>query len=265
MKNMFTIKFNYRVNKSVARTAAHCLVAATLVTGLTACDASKKVTELAAAAAQDSVPAVPTDASVTDVTDVADTSTGSPGTGDTPEGPETDSSETPPETDTVPDTIAALSNTELLLGAPNVSCEADAELFKQTMIAVTNESRMVVRACGDMTAAVVPTVSWNENLAQAALSHARDMTTNNFFDHTGSDGLGVSERATAAGYQWRAIGENIAAGQLDVGEVHQGWVDSPGHCLNIMSELYTEMGAACLSDPNTEYGSYWVVVFGDAR
>ena len=262
MKNMSTIKFVYRVNKSVARTAAHCLVAATLVTGLVACDASKKVTELAAAAAQDRVPAVPTD---TSVTDLADVNSGNPGTGDTPEVPETDSPEAPPETDTIPETIAALSNTELLLGAHDVSCEADAELFKQTMIAVTNESRMVARACGDMAAAAVPTVSWNDNLAQTALSHARDMTTNNFFDHTGSDGLGVSERATAAGYQWRAIGENIAAGQLDVGEVHQGWVDSPGHCLNIMSELYTEMGAACLSDPNTQYGSYWVVVFGDAR
>ena len=104
---------------------------------------------------------------------------------------------------------------------------------------------------------------WNNRLAQAAANHANDMVTHNFFSHDGSDGLGVSDRADAVAYNWRAIGENIAAGQRDIEEVHQGWLDSPGHCRNIMNSLYTEVGAACVTSNSADYGTYWVVVFGD--
>ena len=73
----------------------------------------------------------------------------------------------------------------------------------------------------------------------------------------------MSDRADSVAYNWRAIGENIAAGQLEIEEVHQGWLDSPGHCRNIMNPLFTEVGAACVTGVDTDYGTYWAVVFGD--
>ncbi len=153
----------------------------------------------------------------------------------------------------------------LINGAAEVGCEAEAGLFNSTMLELINASRSEFRMCGARARDAAPVLAWNNLLAETARIHAVDMTTNNFFSHTGSDGLGVSDRATAAGFIWRAVGENIAAGQRDQAEVHQGWLDSEGHCVNIMNQEYTEVGAACVSDESTDFVDYWVVVFGDAR
>lgn len=53
----------------------------------------------------------------------------------------------------------------------------------------------------------------DDRLRSAAYGHAEDMAANDFFDHTGSGGSTIGTRATAAGYQWTSLGENIAAGQ----------------------------------------------------
>jgi uncharacterized protein YkwD len=93
------------------------------------------------------------------------------------------------------------------------------------------------------------------------------MANNNFFSHTGSDGQSVGYRATQAGYTWSAVGENIAAGipYSAVGAVMQGWIDSPGHCANLMRSNYTELGAAKASNPSSTYVIYWTQVFGRPR
>jgi uncharacterized protein YkwD len=153
---------------------------------------------------------------------------------------------------------------QLVAGASQVACDtSDAEQFRETMLAVIRASRAAARMCGDSSHGATTTVTWNPLLAAAALSHVQDMATFNFFSHEGSDGLSVSNRADNVGYNWRAIGENIAAGQLDIEEVHQGWLDSPGHCRNIMNPIFTEVGAACVVGSDTDYGTYWAVVFGD--
>jgi uncharacterized protein YkwD len=45
----------------------------------------------------------------------------------------------------------------------------------------------------------------------------------------------------------------------------QGWIKSPGHCANIMSPAYTEMGAAFVVNAQSSMGIYWAQVFGAAR
>ena len=86
-----------------------------------------------------------------------------------------------------------------------------------------------------------------------------------FFSHTGSDGLQASDRVTNAGYQWRAMGENIAAGQRYMAEVISGWLDSPGHCENIMSPAFTELGAGVYFVDGSSYPIYWTQVFARPR
>lgn len=153
---------------------------------------------------------------------------------------------------------------QLIDNASTVSCSAsNSDAFRETMLAVIRAARASSRMCGDSNHDVAGTVTWNPLLEQAALMHVQDMATVNFFSHEGSDGLSVSNRADNVGYNWRAIGENIAAGQLEIEEVHQGWLDSPGHCRNIMNPLFTEVGAACVPGVETDYGTYWAVVFGD--
>jgi len=148
--------------------------------------------------------------------------------------------------------------------ASAVSCAAsNSDEFRETMLAVIQAARAASRMCGNSSHDATGSVSWDTSLEQAALSHVQDMAYVNFFSHEGSDGLSVSSRADMVGYNWRAIGENIAAGQLDIEEAHQGWLDSPGHCRNIMNPLFTEVGAACVPGVDTDYGTYWAVVFGD--
>lgn len=91
------------------------------------------------------------------------------------------------------------------------------------------------------------------------------MARHNYFSHSGRDGSHVAERASRTGYPWRAIGENIAAGQMQADAAVQGWLNSPGHCANLMSPTYTEMGAAFAVNSRSSAGIYWVQVFGAAR
>ena len=151
---------------------------------------------------------------------------------------------------------------------PDVSatrCDMSPEAFKTMILAATNRSRSAARQCGSESFPATAPLRWSDKLTTAARGHSRDMATNSFFSHTGSDGLAPWDRAAAAGYSYRSVGENIAAGQRTVGEVQSGWMDSDGHCRNIMSAGYTEMGAACVVDPGSRYGRYWTVLFGRQR
>ena len=69
-------------------------------------------------------------------------------------------------------------------------------------------------------------------------------------------------RATAQGFPSGAIGENIAAGQRTAGSAQTGWIESAGHCRNIMQPSYTHMGASCVEDSGADFQRYWTVVFG---
>lgn len=70
--------------------------------------------------------------------------------------------------------------------------------------------------------------------------------------------------AAMSGCDWRAIGENIAAGQGSARKVMAGWLSSPGYCANIMSGDFTEMGAAHAIDRSTAT-IYRMQVFGSRR
>ena len=132
----------------------------------------------------------------------------------------------------------------------------------QTVLTLVNEARGRPRVCGDRSFAPAPPLAWNDQLAQAALVHSRDMAQRNYFDHVEPGGASVAERATKTGYRWRAVGENIAAGQGSAKQVVAGWLASPGHCVNIMSREFAEMGAAYAINPHSAMEIYWTQAFG---
>lgn len=116
-------------------------------------------------------------------------------------------------------------------------------------------------------------VSIDQKLTVAAQNHSNDMAANNFFDHRGSAGSQVSDRVTAAGYTWRRVGENIAAGYTTAAEVVAGWMDSPGHRANILNCTYVHTGVGYVFDPadaplagsGWPYRYYWTQVFAAPR
>ncbi len=132
---------------------------------------------------------------------------------------------------------------------------------QQAMLTLVNEARAAARNCGDEAFGAAQPLTWNCQLADAARVHSQDMSGNNFFSHTGSDGLKVSDRVTATGYSWRAVGENIAAGYSDESQTVTALLGSPGHCANIMNPDFREFGSAVAFTDRVVYPSYWTQVF----
>ena len=114
-------------------------------------------------------------------------------------------------------------------------------------------------------------------LADVARSHSQDMTINDFFNHENLNGQSPSERADAAGYScvnqgYIGIAENIFTGwqfsatitfrststkayfDLDglAKVVVDGWMDSPGHRRNILTDRYNKEGIGVGVNPETE-------------
>ena len=133
------------------------------------------------------------------------------------------------------------------------------------ILELANEARSRPRRCGVQQFPAVPPLSLESHLTSAARTQARDMAKHNMLDHTGSDGSAPDQRVTRAGYKWRATGENIASGPTTPDEVMEGWLASPGHCENLMSPRFKEMGIAWVVDPKSASGVYWAQVFGTRR
>jgi len=97
-------------------------------------------------------------------------------------------------------------------------------------------------------------------LADVAYGHASDMAAHNYFEHEDLAGRSPADRVRAVGYREKLVGENIAYGAMSADEVVQGWLDSPGHCENIMDARFAEMGVAFAAGQSAKRGLYWVQV-----
>jgi uncharacterized protein YkwD len=133
------------------------------------------------------------------------------------------------------------------------------------VLKLVNTARANGRACGSAYYEAVPQLHWSAKLGAAALSHSRDMAQHNYFGHKGSNGSTVAVRARDEDYLWRMIGENVATGRAKPEQVVEGWLSSPGHCVNIMNGSFTDMGAAYAVNPKSDTVIYWTQVFGTPR
>jgi uncharacterized protein YkwD len=131
--------------------------------------------------------------------------------------------------------------------------------FQQALMTRVNQVRASSRTCGSLTYAAAAPLRWNTKLFNAAAGHSADMAANNYFSHTSRDGRTFSQRITNAGYAWSNAGENIAAGQTSVDQVMTAWVNSPGHCANLMNKNYTEVGVSCVKNDSSTYKYYWTM------
>lgn len=150
----------------------------------------------------------------------------------------------------------------LALPGSLVAAECEMDKTDQALLERVNEARSQARQCGDKKFDAAESLAWNCELEDAARAHSEAMAKLEFFSHTGPDGVQIGERVKNRGYRWMAVGENIAGGQNSVDDVVDGWLSSPGHCSNIMSTKFTEMGAARVEAPGSPYSPYWTQVFG---
>jgi uncharacterized protein YkwD len=141
----------------------------------------------------------------------------------------------------------------------------DAGLAAQQVLAATNAARAEGRRCGDTWMEAAPPVRWNQQLADAALAHSQDMARQSYFAHTNKQGQDPAQRAEAQGYRWRQIAENISRGQNSAQEAVDSWINSPGHCRNLMEPRVSEMGAGLGIRQGRHPTAYWTQVFAAPR
>jgi uncharacterized protein YkwD len=96
----------------------------------------------------------------------------------------------------------------------------------------------------------------------AARLHSKDMADREFFAHDNPSGEDPWVRIEAAGFTGFAGGENIAAGRATGQETVDQWMDSDGHCANIMNPEFQFIGVGYY--PGGEYGHLWTQTFGRA-
>ena len=107
-----------------------------------------------------------------------------------------------------------------------------------------------------------PALTIDNRLAAASLVHGQNMARLGFFSHTGADGTQPWDRALAAGYDYRSIGENIAAGYSTADAAFTGWMNSAGHRANILNCSYRNVGLSYVAAPGSQWGYYWGQLFG---
>jgi uncharacterized protein YkwD len=146
---------------------------------------------------------------------------------------------------------------------PSSAAECPLGDYKSAVLAAVNDIRSKPQVCGGVDYPAVGALSWNEQLESAAAAHSTDMVVNNFFAHPGSDGSRIGARASAAGYSYSKVGENIAAGQSSAAQASSEWLASASHCSNMMTASFVDIGASCKYSSNSTYEYYWTLVMGN--
>jgi uncharacterized protein YkwD len=135
-----------------------------------------------------------------------------------------------------------------------VPIQAASVAITNKMVAAINKQRALY--------GLKPVVA-NAKLNTAAQKHSKDMATNDFFSHTGSDGSSPFTRMTRESYNYTYAMENIAAGYATVNAVVTGWMNSPGHRANILSNYLKEIGVGYVNlstdGGSVPYHRYWTL------
>lgn len=110
------------------------------------------------------------------------------------------------------------------------------------------------------------TLQWDKDLARAAFYHAKDMATEDYFDHDSKNRINgqlqeAEETFVRIGKFYKsgfAHSENIAAGNSSPEMTYQQWFNSPGHYRNMFKSESTHAAVGVFYDPNSTFGWYWV-------
>ena len=128
-----------------------------------------------------------------------------------------------------------------------------------------NEIRMRGAACHAGPASTAAPLVWNETLAAAAHAQSREMARLDRMSHRDSQNRGLAERLRAQNYRYGTAVENLGVGYASLDDVVDAWLESEGHCENLMNAAVREFGLACVDAGTTgapEERRYWTLVLG---
>ena len=162
----------------------------------------------------------------------------------------------------------------------NIETPSISSSLIEEYLTVINKARGKNQDCGKKGKfpATFP-LTWNNKLYTASYEHTYDLANSNVFAHEGSGTISdwtgyalgkksvLSERIDAHNYDWVFIGENIGAGTFmdDATKMVDGWLESDGHCANLMNPKFENVGMAMIQNKNSKYTYYWTQDFGTER
>lgn len=134
--------------------------------------------------------------------------------------------------------------------------------FENEVLRLSNQYRQAGATCGTTRYNAVAPLVMQPALRCAARLHSKDMIDRAYFSHTTPDGVTFSQRITNAGYRWRTVGENIASGYRSPQAVVDGWIKSPGHCVNLMNGAFRDIGVGFYGGAGSfswtqDFGAIW--------
>jgi len=91
-------------------------------------------------------------------------------------------------------------------------------------------------------------LNWSSALTEVAMSYAEEMYEGGFFSHDSTRTGDVGDRLGAANIRYGLAGENLALAP-NVGAVHRGLMNSPGHRANILLGDFTHIGIGVVEGP----------------
>lgn len=130
------------------------------------------------------------------------------------------------------------------------------------VLELVNQHRAQGAPCGGNPLPSVEPLAMHPILLQTARAHANDMAQNDYFDHTSLDGRSPFDRMEQAGYAYSTAAENIAAGSATAEAAVEQWMQSSGHCQNIMGGQFVHIGVGYAYSATHQYQHVWVQNFG---
>lgn len=143
----------------------------------------------------------------------------------------------------------ALAVPLLLFGQPQTNAPvqdeglADLHSASQRIFALANQTRVQ---------AGVGRLIWDPALAMAALEHCRRMVEEGQISHRYGGEADLTTRTADAGAHFSVIEENIAVGP-SADEIHNEWMNSPGHRSNLLSPDVDHVGVAVVASRGVLY------------
>lgn len=130
----------------------------------------------------------------------------------------------------------ARATTSRCSGANASVARAPAKLLRTAVVCLINQQR---------TARHLPPLHVSTLLNRSAQRWSDAMVATDQFTH----GTNFGHRISAAGYAWRAAGENIATGFATPRSVVRAWMASAGHCEHILNPTYRNVGTGVNRHP----------------
>lgn len=161
----------------------------------------------------------------------------------TPDTDNTPDVDTTPDTDSKPDTTPDTDNKP---GTDTTPDSGSVSSLERQVVALVNQERA---AYG------LSPLTLSTDLSDGARLKSQDMRDNRYFDHNSPTYGTPFEMMRSLGITYRAAAENIAMGYRTAEAVVDGWMNSPGHRANILSDKYTEIGVGHVDG----YWTQWFV------